>query len=177
MTGNAPTDEGAFRGWLEANAAPALKNVGLRRGQVVLDYGCGRGTFSIPAARIVGPGGIVHALDTDASALAELGRRAEDEALGNIRTARVDGETSPDELLPGQADVILLYDVIHLVDDRNLIVRELAGALKPGGVLSVFPMHVGIDGMLELARDAGALSLRDRQGMLLNFTRTDADDA
>ncbi len=177
MTGNAPTDEGAFSGWLEANATPALKNVGLRRGQIVLDYGCGRGTFSIPAARIVGPGGIVYALDTNAGALAELEHKAEEEALGNIRAARVDGETSPDKLLPEQADVILLYDVIHLVDDRNLIVRELAGALKPGGVLSVFPMHVGIDGMLELAREAGALSLRDRRGMLLNFTRTDADDA
>jgi len=177
LTGNAPTDEGAFRGWLKANAAPALERVGLRRGQSVLDYGCGRGTFSIPAARIVGPGGIVYALDTDAGALADLERRAEKEGLGNIRTARVDGQASPDKLLPEQADAILLYDVIHLVDGRGLIVRELAGALKPGGVLSVFPMHVGIDAMLELAGHTGLLSLRDRQGMLLNFTRADADDA
>jgi len=40
-----------------------LREMGIQKGQTVLDYGCGIGSFSIPAAKMVGNDGIVYALD------------------------------------------------------------------------------------------------------------------
>ena len=39
---------------LEARVLQLLEDVGIEAGQVVLDFGCGSGTYAIPAARIVG---------------------------------------------------------------------------------------------------------------------------
>jgi len=40
-----------------------LREMGIQKGQTVLDYGCGIGSFSIPAAKMVGDDGVVYALD------------------------------------------------------------------------------------------------------------------
>ena len=46
--------EQQFKAWLEANAHSVLERVGIAKGHTVLDYGCGTGVYTIPAARIVG---------------------------------------------------------------------------------------------------------------------------
>ena len=55
-----------------------LVRAGLSQGQAVLDYGCGIGSYALPAARIVGAEGKVHALDihgtNDTSVPYEWGR-------------------------------------------------------------------------------------------------------
>jgi cyclopropane fatty-acyl-phospholipid synthase-like methyltransferase len=38
-----------------------LKKVGIWPGDLVLDFGCGRGCYTIPAAGIVGKRGVVYA--------------------------------------------------------------------------------------------------------------------
>ena len=41
----------------------ALKDAGIQPGMSVLDFGCGLGRYSLPAARIVGKEGVVYAVD------------------------------------------------------------------------------------------------------------------
>ncbi len=170
MAGAPPVGEGEFRDWLAANAAEVLASIGVAEGRTVLDYGCGRGGFAIAAARIVGANGKVYALDVDANALKALRRDAGHAGLHNIRTALPSKSDPPAAAVPGPMDVILLYDVLQLVDDKRPLLRALARMLKPDGVLSAFPMHIGTEKMLELASEDGLLRLRDRRGMLLNFT-------
>ena len=38
-------------------------------------------------------------------------------------------------------DVVLLYDVLHLVESRESLLFELYRVTKPYGVLSVYPKH------------------------------------
>jgi len=40
-----------------------LRKIGLKKGQIMLDYGCGIGSFTIPASQIVGNNGVIYALD------------------------------------------------------------------------------------------------------------------
>ena len=40
-----------------------LKEVGIKPGFYILDYGCGAGSYTIPAAQLVGNSGKVYALD------------------------------------------------------------------------------------------------------------------
>ena len=49
--------------WLKEKAEKFLKEVGIRKDQTVLDWGCGSGYYTIPAAKIVGDKGKVYALD------------------------------------------------------------------------------------------------------------------
>jgi len=51
---------------------------------VFVDIGCGRGFFTLPAARIVGKGGKVYGVDIDDEILAELRVKADKEGLDNI---------------------------------------------------------------------------------------------
>lgn len=164
-----PEGEGPFREWLNTNASEVLRATGIRAGHAVLDYGCNRGRFTIPAARIVGPGGRVYALDTNREALDCLRKSAGTEALVSIETVLVSDKREPIPALSRKVDVVLLYDVLQVIDDKVSLLGKLHAVLKDDGVLSVFPMHVGVQEMLRLAQQSGVFVLSDRYGMLLNF--------
>jgi len=40
-----------LRDWLNGKAQELLRRIGLKRGQRVLDFGCGRGNYAIPRAQ------------------------------------------------------------------------------------------------------------------------------
>ena len=89
-----------------------LQRVGIRKGQIVLDFGCGSGTYTIPAAQIVGKHGRVYALDKDKMALDELMREAESAGLKNIERMDTSGGLEID-LADDSVDVVLMFDVLH----------------------------------------------------------------
>ena len=73
-----------FKRWLDKNAYEVLAEVGVRAGMAVLDFGCGSGTYTIPAAKLVGEGGRVYALDINKRALDRMEKKARKEGLKNI---------------------------------------------------------------------------------------------
>ena len=98
--------------WLGNIAESVLKEAGIGKGQVVLDFGCGLGNYSIPAAGIAGKSGLIYALDENEGALNELVRRAGLAELKNIKLIKL----SVDSKIPLQSnsiDVVLLFDVLH----------------------------------------------------------------
>lgn len=66
---------------LESQALEILRRIGIKRGQTVLDFGCGYGAYTIPVAKIVGEQGRVYALDKDKEALNALIQRGESVGL------------------------------------------------------------------------------------------------
>ncbi|OGO35767.1 MAG: hypothetical protein A2147_07875 [Chloroflexi bacterium RBG_16_57_8] len=151
-----------FREWLRNNAVEALDRVGVKRSQTVVDYGCGPGIFTMAAASLVGPGGRVYALDVRPSALERVRGLASEGGLANVDTILIKKETVPVALGEGSADMALLYDVLQEVPDKPGLMRELHRILKPGGVLSVFPMHLGTQKLLDLVEAVGLFRVRDR---------------
>ena len=124
---------------LESRALEVLQRIGIRLGQRVLDFGCGSGTYTIPAAKIVGEQGRVYALDKDNEALGELMKKAESAALKNIERIKTSGELEI-ELTDGSVDVVLLFDVFHSYyfphsGNRRKLLNEIYRILKRGGVL------------------------------------------
>jgi ubiquinone/menaquinone biosynthesis C-methylase UbiE len=132
--------------WIEEAGEKSLKDIGIKRGQKVLDFGCGSGNYTIPAARIAGEEGLVYALDKDKRTLDELIRKAESMGLKNIiglHTSIESGIGLDNE----SVDVVLLYDVLHYyyfsrAEDRRQLLREVYRVLKPGGFLSLYPSHL-----------------------------------
>ena len=130
-----------FKRWLDRNAIKVLSELGIGRGHVILDFGCGSGTYTIPAAKLVREEGKVYALDIDKRALDRMERKARDEGLENI--VRI--EISRDESIPLQdetVDFMLLIDVLHEIDDKEALFEEARRVLKPNGTLIVYPMHL-----------------------------------
>jgi precorrin-6B methylase 2 len=59
----------------------------------VLDFGAGSGSYSIPAAQLVGPTGEVYAADIHPLALKEIRKKAEMKGIKNLRTILTACET------------------------------------------------------------------------------------
>ncbi len=105
----------------------------------VLDVGGGSGMFAVPLARL---GHDVTVVDPSADALSTLNRRADTAGVGpRVRGLQGDGdllhEVLPTVGGPGSYDLALCHFVLEVVDDPAVTLREIAGALRPGGQVSV----------------------------------------
>ncbi|MDY6851638.1 MAG: class I SAM-dependent methyltransferase, partial [Thermodesulfobacteriota bacterium] len=87
-----------------------LKEVGIRPGRRLLDYGCGPGSYIPPAAELVGASGKVYALDINPLAVRRVQKIASAKGLANVEAVCSDRRTGlPDSSL----DAVLLYDTFH----------------------------------------------------------------
>ena len=169
-----------FREWLAEHASEALINVGVSQGQTVLDYGCGSGTFAIPSAKIVGERGRVYAFEARPERLERVREKAKEAALANIVAVLSDSSKLGIKLPDKCVDIILVYDMMHEVEDRRRLFQELYRVLKGDGILSVFPMHMGTESFLEAIGEYGLFDLRNHYGPprfkaaseILNFNKT-----
>ncbi|HNS22647.1 MAG TPA: methyltransferase domain-containing protein [Sedimentisphaerales bacterium] len=122
--------------------ARVLLNVGVKTGMTVLDFGCGPGGFSLAAARIVEPEGLVYALDVQQAALESVRRAAIRRGISNLHPIPADQVSQvPEE----SVDIALLYDVLHIVIEpvaTREILLSIHRVLKPDGVLSVSDHHL-----------------------------------
>jgi len=171
---------------LELQALEVLRKVGIREGQVVLDFGCGSGTYTIPAARIVGEQGRVYALDKDGKTLDELMQKAKLAGLKNIERIDTSGELKFG-LADQSIDLILLFDVFHhhyfpQMDERKRLLGEIYRILKSDGFISVWPKHMESEAEDEiknanfyLERESSEMLIHDNKdherGEILNFKK------
>lgn len=116
-----------------------LKEVGIKPGFYILEYGCGPGGYTIPAAQMVGEAGKIYALDMHPLAVQMVQSRAARKKLTNIETILSDGATG---LSDHSLDAVLLYDVFHELAEPDKVLAELHRALKPGGILSFNDHHL-----------------------------------
>jgi len=171
--------EMTFRDWLIENGFAVLEQVGLREAQIVLDYGCGNGVYTIPAAKIAGMKGMVYAMDVRQKALERVTEKAEKEKLTNITTSHIDSSRVDTGLPDESADAIIAYDVMQEITDKGVLLRELYRVLKADGFLSIFPMHIGTQKMTEIVNKESLFAFRDSryplgyewQSVVLNYTK------
>jgi len=144
--------------------------LGLAGGGRFLDLACGRGDYSIAAAEIVGPTGVVHAVDLWEEGIALLKEAASRRGLANIR-AVVGDVAGPLPLDSGAVEVCLMSTVLHdlvLTGDARRALDEAFRVLVSGGVLGVLefkliegppgpPLHIrlGPEAVTEIAAGCG----------------------
>lgn len=121
---------------------PPLKVLGeasIKPGDTVLDFGCGPGSYSLAAARLVGNTGRVYSLDIHPQAIQKVKHRTKRQGLQNIEPVFSDGDTGfPDKCL----DVILVYDVFHELDKPKKYLEEMHRMLKDEGIISFNDHHL-----------------------------------
>lgn len=126
------------------------------------DLGAGMGLFTRALAQVLSPESHVIALDSDATAVAELERLATGSANVTAMHADFTGELTFESPLDG----ILIANSLHFVKDSGAVLARLVTLLRPGGrvVLVEYdrrsasrwvPYPIAISALPALAKAAG----------------------
>lgn len=100
----------------------------------VVEFGCGYGTFTIPAARLVeGP---VHALDIEPEMVKATARKAQEAGLTNVVAQVRDFVAEGSGLKSGRAGYAMLFNILHIENPTGLL-KEAFRVLAPGGKAGV----------------------------------------
>ncbi len=119
-----------------------LLALGLRNEMTeVVDFGCGYGTFSIPAAKMVEQG-TVHAFDIEPDMIAETRDKAEKSNLSNVRLYQRDFISDGTGLPDVSTDYVMLFNILH-AEERDQLLAESFRILRKGGTLGI--MHWNYD--------------------------------
>jgi ubiquinone/menaquinone biosynthesis C-methylase UbiE len=109
-----------------------LKKLGLTAEmKQVVDLGCGYGTFTIPAARML-PGSIIHAIDIEKEMIETVQNKATEENLKNIVAVQRDFIAKSTELADKSVDYVMLFNILH-AENPVEILSEAFRILKKGG--------------------------------------------
>jgi len=112
-----------------------LKLMGLSKEvKNVVDFGCGYGTFAIPAARMVS--GKVYAIDIEPEMIKITKEKTEKNNLKNIETILRDFISNGSGLKDGSVDYVMLFNILHVDKPENLL-REAYRILRDGGKLGI----------------------------------------
>lgn len=100
----------------------------------VAEFGCGYGTFTVPAARLVR--GVVHAFDIEPDMISATEAKVRQAGLGNVRLYERDFLTDGTGLPGASVDFAMLFNILH-VDDPMALLREARRVLVSGGRVGV----------------------------------------
>jgi ubiquinone/menaquinone biosynthesis C-methylase UbiE len=117
----------------EEDCRMMLDALGVQPGQTVCDMGSGNGFYTLELARMVGPEGLVYAVDIQPEMLRMLSRRAAQEGLENIRL--ILGSPIDPRLPAGEIDLVLCVDVYHEFSHPEAMLARIRESLAGDGKL------------------------------------------
>jgi ubiquinone/menaquinone biosynthesis C-methylase UbiE len=130
--GHFPHDDIERRKWHDPEVL--LRSIGLKRGQTIMDIGCGGGFYALPAAKIVGSKGRVYGVDTNEHSIKDLSDQAAAQGLENLEL-RV-GRAEETIFCNSCADIVFFGIVLHDFADPKQVLRNSRVMIKPGGRLA-----------------------------------------
>jgi ubiquinone/menaquinone biosynthesis C-methylase UbiE len=114
--------------------AAVVELLRLTGAETVVDYGAGTGVYTLPIAEAV-PDGKVFAVE----ALPQLAQMLRDKITPGLQARMCVTETG-DNIVPlddGEADRVVMVDVLHHLHDQPDALEQVARVLKPGGLFVV----------------------------------------
>lgn len=141
-----------------AAVLPTLEEAGVRRGMRVLDFGCGPGRYTLPAAGLVGGEGIVYAVDVHPLAIGMVERKVRRDRLSNVLTIRTECVTG---LSSGSIDIVLLFDALHDMENKMAVLTEIHRVLDQNGRLQYKDHSLFGDQLVSLMESSGFCTADD----------------
>lgn len=145
-----------------------LKEVGIKSGFYILDYGCGPGNYVKPLAELIGESGKIYALDINPLAIRMVRSIALKKQLTNVNTICSDCQTGlPDNSM----DVVLLYDTLHTLGDPDRVLEEIHRVLKSNGILSLSDHHMKENEIVSKLTNKGLFKILRKGKKTFSFSK------
>jgi ubiquinone/menaquinone biosynthesis C-methylase UbiE len=119
------------RRWLQPRSG-LLDMISLKPSDVVMDFGCGPGFYTLEIAKRAN---LAIAVDISSEMLRKAQNKTAKEGVMNIRFIQSDGKTIQVE--NETVDVVFLVTVYHEIQDPQTVLEEFSRVLKPNGRLIV----------------------------------------
>jgi ubiquinone/menaquinone biosynthesis C-methylase UbiE len=116
-----------------------LIKFGIKKGDTVVDYGCGTGAFTKPASVMVGENGRVYAVDVHELAIESVESIIKKHHLRNVYPVKSDGTRT--SITDNEADIVFALDMFHMVKDTDLFLKEICRITKRTGILYIEDGH------------------------------------
>ena len=117
-----------------SNPKNNIKQLGLREGMLVADFGSGSGHYAIEASKIVGESGRVYAIDIQQALIKKIKNLATAEHRGNVDVLWGDIEQVGGTKLGDESvDVVIIANDLFQVEEKNNVIAEAKRILKPEG--------------------------------------------
>lgn len=151
---NQPTSEAhETELWFAATGAAMMRQLEVKSGDRVLDFGCGPGRYVVPLSQVVGPSGRVFAFERDSAAIETTRERLVTSGTSHlVEIVHVDTIDPTHSLANFSIDACFLFDILQYVDDLGILFTALNKALKPKGQLHVYPAAVPHPGSVMMDR-------------------------
>ncbi len=113
-----------------------IDSLGIRKGDIVADIGCGSGAYVFASSKEVGDKGKVYAVDIHKEMLDKINREADKANIINIDTILADAEDKI-HIENYSCDLVILSNILSEVFDIKKVLDEAKRILKPDGIILV----------------------------------------
>lgn len=121
----------------ELNPEDTLLRIGMKDNYSLCDIGAGTGVFSVPASRMTH--NTVYALEISDEMLEIIAEKIEKEKIENIKLVKV--KDNQFDVLDSTIDIALMVTVLHEIENKSEIIKEIDRVLKKSGSICVIEFH------------------------------------
>ncbi len=116
-----------------------FKTLEIRKGQTIVDYGCGPARYIKNISEAVGKKGKVIATDIHPLAIKKVNQTIHKYNLHNVEAILTKGYNS--FIDNNSADVILALDMFHMIQNHDALLKEFSRIIKPDGIVIIEDGH------------------------------------
>jgi ubiquinone/menaquinone biosynthesis C-methylase UbiE len=150
--------------WVTAQGAEMITALGVEEGSSVIDFGCGKGSYTIPLSQVVGKNGNVLAVERNSDEVAVLRERISEFGGQGSITILSSEDVRLESVDDGTIDSVFVFDVLQHIDDWDIFFKSVRRVLKPGGRVHVYPATIPHPGSIDVKRVALAINRIGLQG-------------
>ena len=145
-----------------------IRKANIKQGDTILDYGCGPGSYTIAAAKEIGPKGKIFAADIHPLALTKVRGKTGKMGYTNIETIQTDCATGLDN---ESINVVICFDMLHGVPNKSDLLKEFHRVLKPNSILSFDDHHLKEHEIIDFITSEGLFKLSEKKDKQFNFIK------
>ena len=152
------------------DADSLLIPAGIKKGNYILEVGCGPGFFTLPAAKIVGEEGKIYAIDINPFAIKKIEKKIANAGIKNIVPMIVDvTKTSMED---NSIDLAFFFGVIHsLIDIIDDVTTEMHRILKINGTIVIQKSGKSKEELIKIVTQNRKFKFLEEKNRLLIFQK------